>query len=294
MHRYLRAIGFAGIETKSEEITLLRSMELSPPYGERSREKHERTYAGLRCETGKGIGVILQGYRDPESGEFVREFYFPYVEGKTSTPMGSGYIRRLNDKEAYAVLSEDGRLGAALIFYMINGILYRERVENNLPSKLKSFALSGLGIQGTVLLPIQKTKHQIARINATNKNRDRMLAAAREGDEAAMESLTMEDITLYGQISRRMLKEDVYSIVDSCFMPTGVECDSYMVIGEILECERITNFWTREKVYQMQIASNGLELTLCINERDITGEPAPGRRFKGDIWLQGMAEFGEK
>ena len=294
MHRYLRAIGFAGIETKSQEVSLLQSMELSPPYGEGDRERHERTYAGLRCETGSKMGVILQGYRRPEDGEFVREFYFPFVEGKTSTPMGSGYIRRLHDKEAYAVLSEDSRLGAALIFYMTNGLLYRERVEASLPCKLKSFVLSGLSIQGTVLLPIQKTKRQIARINANNKNRDRMLEAAKEGDEAAMESLTMEDITLYGQISRRMLKEDVYSIVDSCFMPTGVECDSYMVIGEILECEQITNFWTREKVYRMQIASNGLELTVCINNKDITGEPAPGRRFKGDIWLQGIGEFGEK
>lgn len=54
-----------------------------------------------------------------------------------------------------------------------------------------------------------------------------------------MESLTIEDIDLYSQISRRAMKEDLYSIIDSCFMPCGVECDQYSVIGEIEEVEKL-------------------------------------------------------
>jgi hypothetical protein len=50
-----------------------------------------------------------------------------------------------------------------------------------------------------------------------------------------METLTIEDIDLYSKISRRAMKEDLYSIIDSCFMPCGIECDQYSVIGEIKE-----------------------------------------------------------
>ncbi len=293
MHRYLRTIGFSKIETKSQEVRLLESMELSPPYGGPDRERHEKTYAQLRCEVGEGMGVIIHGYRRPEDGEFVREYYFPYMEGQSLTVMESGFIRRMNDREAYTVLSEEYRLGSSLIFFLTNGLFYRERAEKKLPSTLKAFSLTGLSVQGTILLPIQKTKNQIARLNADNHNRNKMLEAARSGDELAMESLTMEDINLYGQISRRMLREDIYSIVDSCFMPTGVECDCYMVIGEILRFELVNNYWTREKVYRLLIACNGLELTIGINEKDLLGIPEEGRRFKGDIWLQGFGEFDE-
>ena len=34
-------------------------------------------------------------------------------------------------------------------------------------------------------------------------------------------------IDLYSKVSRRLVKEDVYSIVESCFMPFGIECDQY-------------------------------------------------------------------
>jgi len=39
------------------------------------------------------------------------------------------------------------------------------------------------------------------------------------GDETAIESLTIEDIDTYSKISRRIRREDVFTIVDSCFMP---------------------------------------------------------------------------
>ena len=64
-----------------------------------------------------------------------------------------------------------------------------------------------------------------------SKDRNSLIEAAKSGDEDAMETLTIEDIDLYSKISRRATKEDLYSIIDSCFMPYGVECDQYSVIG---------------------------------------------------------------
>ena len=35
----------------------------------------------------------------------------------------------------------------------------------------------------------------------------------------------------------------------------------------------------------------GIQFNLIINELDLQGEPKPGRRFRGTIWLLGEVEF---
>ena len=64
-----------------------------------------------------------------------------------------------------------------------------------------------------------------------------MLQAARDGDEDAIENLTLEDMDTYTMISKRIENEDILSIVMSHFMPCGVECDQYNVMGDILNVE---------------------------------------------------------
>ena len=289
----MRAIGFSDIYTKSQERKLLEDMGQSPYQGGDKMEEHIYTYAEKRCEVGDGMGVILHGYQQVEDHQFVREFYYPYMEGLCITPMEAGYVRRHTDNESYAVLCEEYNMGSALIFYLTNGLEYQERQEEGLSVKLRSFALTGLSVYGKILLPVYKTEKQIARINANLEQRSKMLEAAKGGDPNAIESLSLDDMNTYGQISRRMVKEDIYSIVDTCFMPTGVECDNYMVIGEIKSYELVENSWTKEQVYRMVISCNGIDITIGINQKDLMGEPQVGRRFKGDIWLQGIGSFEE-
>ena len=76
-------------------------------------------------------------------------------------------------------------------------------------------------MEGKILLPIQKDFRQAEENKRSAINRNRLVAAARNGDEEAMESLTMEDIDTYTMITRRIQKEDVFSIVDSYFMRTA-------------------------------------------------------------------------
>ena len=61
-----------------------------------------------------------------------------------------------------------------------------------------------------------------------------LLSAARNGDQEAMESLTLDDIDTYSKVSRRLITEDVFTIVETYFMPYGVECDEYSILGEII------------------------------------------------------------
>ena len=74
-------------------------------------------------------------------------------------------------------------------------------------------------------------------------------------------------------------------------MPYGVECDHYSVLGEIKDCKKIKNSFTKEECYIMTISANDLLFDVCINKEDLYGEPAIGRRFKGIIWMQGYINY---
>ena len=95
----------------------------------------------------------------------------------------------------------------------------------------------------------------------------------------------------YSTISKKIHKEDLFSIVDSYFMPYGMECDQYSILGEILECKEEENKLTKEKIYKILLNCNELILEICINKEDLYGQPMVGRRFKGQIWLQGYINF---
>ena len=153
--------------------------------------------------------------------------------------------------------------------------------------------MTALSTSGTIMMPIIKTEKQKASVRKASADRSVLLAAARRGDEDAIESLTLEDMDTYTAISRKIHKNDVYSIVDTYFMPYGVECDQYSILGEIEECKVVTNAITAEQVYIMTLNCNDLCFDVCINSEDLLGEPAVGRRFKGIIWLQGHINFPE-
>ncbi len=89
-----------------------------------------------------------------------------------------------------------------------------------------------------------------------------------------MESLTMEDMDTYSMISQRIVTDDVLTIVDSYFMPYGIECDQYNVLGEILDIMKFKNILTGEEICQMTIESNDIQFDVCINSKDLLGEPA--------------------
>lgn len=141
---------------------------------------------------------------------------------------------------------------------------------------------------------MQKDKEAVKVERELAKNRTNLIEAARNGDEEAMESLTMEDMDTYSMISQRIVTDDILTIVDSYFMPYGIECDQYNVLGEILDIMKFKNILTGEEICQMTIESNDMQFDVCINSKDLLGEPAVGRRFKGTIWLQGTAALLKK
>ena len=188
-------------------------------------------------------------------------------------------------------LLDEYRVGISLIFYMTNSIEYRSRRSKRLPVLAKNICLSGLASQGKILLPVKKTPKQAEDLKQAARKRGSLLEAARRGDEQAIETLTVEDIDLYSMVTKRIIKEDMYSIIETCFMPSGIECDQYSIIGNILSVNLVANDLTNEEIYRLRIECNDMIFTIAINKADLLGEPAPGRRFKGQIWMQGI-DFG--
>ena len=118
-----------------------------------------------------------------------------------------------------------------------------------------------------------------------------LVNAAKTGDPEAIESLTLEDIDTYSKVSKRLVKEDILSIVDTSIMPYGIECDKYSILGTILDYETVENSYTGVELYVMKLEVNDLQFDLCVPCSRVIGELAPGRRFKGDVWLQGKINF---
>ena len=97
----------------------------------------------------------------------------------------------------------------------------------------------------------------------------------------------MADMNMNAKISREIYNSDVYTMVDTFFMPQGVESDHYTVMGTILNFEERENEITHEKLVLMDLETCDITMKVQVNSRLLMGEPAVGRRFKGDILLQG-------
>ena len=251
---------------------------------------------GIFCKNfAQDIGIAVCGEFDDDDDKFIYEYYFPYLRGTGITTYEDVSVERHADKESYAGACDDLNVGITLIFYVQNVIEYmRANYYDKLPVNGTSVTMSALSVKGSIILPIKKDEIQKKRERRDSKTRSQLIQAARRGDEDAIETLTLEDMDMYTTISRKIQKEDVFSIVDTYFMPYGVECDHYNVLGEILACRKVKNSLTEEEIYLLTICSNELTFDVAINIIDLFGEPQVGRRFKGTIWLQGRVNFPEQ
>ena len=285
MHKYLRAIGFGQIKNRKQLQLLITDCIRSAKQRDYITVSEQDDFIFVECckEFADGMGIAVRGEFD-ENNNYIYNYYFPYLRSTYVSSEEDISIERHAEKESYAGVCDDLRVGVSLIFYFQNVVSYLKYKENRqLPVKGTTLSLSALSCQGTVIMPIIKNEKEMKKVKQVARNRSHLIAAARKGDEEAIENLTLEDMDTYTAISRKIRKEDVFSIVDTYFMPYGVECDQYSILGEIIESQKRQNYMTGENVYQMTINCNELIFDMCINEEDLLGEPEVGRRFKGYI-----------
>lgn len=290
MHKYLRAAGFSECHTRKEEEELKKVLLREGKLVRKLELPNDTTYLEYHCELASGMGISLVGELD-EEGNFHLDYYFPYLVGEDESSKEECSIQRHTERETFAGMLDEYKVGISLIFYVINSMEYRIRRLEKKKIRIKSVNLSSFASEGKILLPIQKTARQMEMAKVASLNRNNLLEAAKHGDEDAMESLTIEDIDLYSKVSRRLVKEDIYSIIESCFMPYGIECDQYSIIGEIKKVNCLVNRLSGEEIYSLVIECNEILFTIGILKKDLLGEPIIGRRFKGHIWMMGTVNF---
>lgn len=291
MHSYLRAIGFSNCKSRHQLEDIYRCTLDSPNRKIMTTISVDTSLLQFEKDFGKNFGISLIGEYDI-SGALSIEHYFPYLKGQRIMQFENISIQEQTDKESYAGVCEDYHLGMTIIFYIINIADYaKSKWLNYSNRKITNVRFSGLCINGTILLGMHHTKQQIAIESKGRNRRNSLLDAAHDGDMDAMEQLTYEEMHTYTSISSRIIKEDVLSIIDTSFMPCGVECDHYMVIGNIYAVQKLMNNYSNEFIYDLLVEANGLIINVCINESDLQGEPRVGRRFRGEIWLQGVVDI---
>lgn len=314
MHLFLRAIGFADCTDEQEEKFIEAAVLKGTKESRLMTTCDEFGRTQLLIPISESTGICVYGKMS--EGHMKVLYYYPILMGSSSCTNEEISIERHLDKESYEVICEDIKAGVTLMFFLQNPLeylkfraankefgdadaigfnLHRKNLQEKTGIPGKTVVLSALSVGGMILLPSFDTsfgkREMTPREAAREAKRQNLIAAAKNGDQDAIESLTIEDLDTYTAITKRIVHEDVLSIVDTSFMPSGVECDQYAVIGEILEVEIQENAITEERIYLMKLDCNDIIFDMAVNEADVVGEPAPGRRFKGNVWLQGEVQF---
>lgn len=289
MHKFLPAIGFSKLN-KEALNNLIQEIILRPDYQESAIDFEGNQFVELRYMVADNVGLVLRGiYNDND--EFILDYYYPTYLGESISSNNEVDVIKQSDKECYHVMVDEVRLGVNLIFHLQNMGEYLRRNTANSKGVKRNIRLAALSLEGKVILPLYDNEKSRIKEKMNNKKRIDLVEQAREGNEEALESLTMDEIDLYQRITRRVSREDILSVVTSFFMPYGIENDKYEIMGDILDVKTVVNHLTMEELYLLVVESNDVVLEVCINKNNLYGEPTIGRRFKGTIWLQGTVDF---
>lgn len=289
MHSYFKTIGFSLANHQEEEALIKQIIERAEK--KNVYAENDICYAELSIEVSDHIGIALRGEYDKKD-KFHVEHYFPYLIGQNVSTCEEVSISKRVDTEALTAMCDDYRMGVSMIFFLQNAVDYMKikkiRGEEPLYHNIR---LAGLALQGKVLLPIKKDKKMERIMSSDIAHRSELISEAKKGNREAIENLTLDDMDMYEMVSKRIQKEDIYSIVDTSFIPYGSESDNYSVLGIIQDVRLVQNCISKEELYVLSLQCNQMEFEVCINKNDLLGEPLPGRRFRGIVWMQGYVDF---
>lgn len=292
IHSYLRSIGFSELNRNVDLYKILEDVINHPDEQALNKDLYGNEFACFSKYFGENIGISVCG-NFMSDDEFRMEYYYPYFHGSNITTYEPVEIERSASRESYMGICDELKLGVPLIFSISNVIdVLRERKLNKNYVNADNIVISGLGYSGKILFPTAKTPQMAEITQKSSEKRMNLMQKARDGSKSAIENLTLNDMDTYASVSRRIMKEDILSIVESSIIPYGVESDQYSIIGEITNFYQIKNQVSQEPICIMTLLCNNLKFDICINTRHLIGEPEIGRRFRGRIWMQGYLNFG--
>lgn len=295
MHKFLRAIGFSEFTKKSQIEEFFAENLANKNLVSTYQTSDGRLCGQYNIEVLPGAGISVVGEQEGKDLSLIN-FYYPYSKGYDYTLIEECTIERHSDKESFAGIIDDYRMGMALIFYLTNGNIYSSLINSHKLQDIKidKIFLSALSVSGRIILPIEK-KPVKSNVNIVEDIEDF------DDDDDDISESGVKAISIgigiklpkepAGDQEARLKNEDLYSIVETSFVPSGIESDKYQIVANILSVNKKTNVFTHEVVYDMRVDTMGLQFNVLINEKDLDGEPAPNRRFRGVVWLLGEVEF---
>lgn len=282
MNSFLPAIGFRNIRSLHQLNHIYQEIQRSPDH--RTVEKTTLQFSTVQLDKSygdAGIGLSLIGEMDSDS-EIFYEYSLPYI-----IPGNNIFTDVVEFEERISSLSYVGiidMVNMTLIFTVQNVAYVNRLFWSDITSGEFYVSLSALSTTGQILIPFNYS----AELNTVDQEeRQNLIRSAKEGNDQAYEDLIIRELSIQRDVARRIPSEDVLSIVESSLVPYDTECDLYRMTGTILYVMETENYRTHEQIYVMDIECMNYTIRTAINKNDLEGEPIPGRRFRGEVWLQG-------
>ena len=295
MHHYLKAVGLGMTdpvempEILREEIFYKSDDKARVPYGEYYFVQREKS---LSSNPAYDFGLFSCGFSrgSRSSAGQIR----PYLKGRKVSIYADILMERDVDGETYKAVFEYDNRNSGLLFEVINAPEILNADREGAVTGRTGVILSGLSNGGEILLPIYESAEMKEKAVTAQENRKKLIQAAREGDSKAASQFAMADMALYNRARQLLGKTDLYSVVASTLTPKGIINAEYNVLGEIMEYTKTRNIVTGEEIFILTLQVNELLFDVAVPATGIMGEVAKGRRFKGELHLQGCISLPEE
>ncbi len=146
MHKYMTAIGFSRLSRRALD-EMIHDVINHPDQKRIAQNSEGDSFVELSKEIAENMGIAVCGIYD-ENGEFLFEYYYPYLKGHERTEEDLIEIEKHSDKEAYAGISDDMHLGVTLVFYLQNVTEYLESIKDNKRNTIFRHVHENNGIAG--------------------------------------------------------------------------------------------------------------------------------------------------
>ena len=110
----MRAIGFSNINSRSKLQELLTETVMHSNKRDIPRNEDKIMLGEFCKDFAKGLGIAVCGEFD-EDEKFIYEYYYPYLEGSGVTSNEDVSVERHADKESYAGVCDEIKVGITLI-----------------------------------------------------------------------------------------------------------------------------------------------------------------------------------
>lgn len=287
MIRFLSAIGMSQYTQPQKLDRFIRSWTKE---GDSCLRTYVRRDAGrMQFELTKKMGPFFLTVTGQKGEQDLVGGFFPGVRERRVLPYLDCEV--IEERPGVFFLSAvEGETGEQIKFMMTTakpffskGVLEAEERGN--------YSCYGLSVEGKVLLGVKRSEEEEKAIREEEQWRREILNKVQQGDENALREVETYAAETAEEIQERLRQEDVYTILDGFFVPRG-NSNFFVVLGDILYVDKLLNPLTEEWSYRLEVKTMGTRIGIYINPKDLVGVPCKGRRFLGEVFLQGAPERG--